>query len=190
MTDLQLQTERLILLPLVESDADICTALYTSPDVMRFIRPPKTGEQVIEEMPYICRRGGHGQLGVWCVLDRSNGEKIGTAILLPMPINETDIEWSKLHEGQFPSCEIQIGYMFKKECWGQGYATEACVRLLRFVFENTKLTEVVAVIDKDNIASRTVLTNAGLRYESGRRAYGVEDVPGFRIKKKDWLARD
>jgi ribosomal-protein-alanine N-acetyltransferase len=190
VTDLQLETERLILRPLAETDVDICTALYTSPDVMRFIRAPKTNEKVIEEMPHICRRGGNGQLGVWCVYDRSNGEKIGTAILLPLPINETDIEWSKLHEDRFPSGEIQIGYMFKKEHWGQGYATEACIRLLRFAFENTQLMEVVAVIDKDNIASRTVLTKAGLAFESGRRAYGIEDVPSFRIKKKNWLARN
>jgi ribosomal-protein-alanine N-acetyltransferase len=189
LTNLHLQTERLILRPLVHTDVDICAALYTSPDVMRFIRAPKTSEKVVEEMPNICRRAGHGLLGVWCVLDRNNGEKIGTAILLPLPINETDIEWSKLQENQFPTCEIQIGYMFKKEHWGQGYATEACMRLLRFAFENTPLLEVVAVIDKDNIASRTVLTNAGLAYENGRRAYAVEDVPSFKIKKSDWLSR-
>lgn len=190
MTDLIFTTDRLLLRPLVEADVDMCLELYTNPDVMRYIRAPKTREKVIEEMPNICRRGCAGKLGVWCVENKLSGEKIGTSLLMPLPVDESEIEWSLLQEGDFPDCEIQIGYMFKQAHWGKGFASEACKRLLEFAFKHSPLQEIVAVIDKDNIASQTVLTKAGFRSKGNRRSYGFDGVPWFKITKAEWLNLD
>ena len=139
-------------------------------------------------MPIRCRRGGDGCIGVWCVSDRKTGEKLGTSVLIPLPIDRDDNDWSLLEGPDFPSGDIEVGYILKPSAWGRGVATEVCRRLLKFAFEETPLDEVVAVTDPENAASQNVLTKSGLTYEGTRRAYNYDDVPAFRLNKADWTA--
>jgi RimJ/RimL family protein N-acetyltransferase len=185
--NLELQSERLLLRPLSESDLDISTEVLTDARVMRYVSAVYTKEQVAEEMPLAVIRGGGGCIGVWCVLDRSTGEKLGTAVLLPIPIEESDTNWDLVGGPGLPEREIEIGYMLKPMAWGKGYATEITRRLVKFAFEETPLDEIVAVTDPDNELSKSVLLKSGLRYEGVRRAY-ASDCPGFRITRQQWLA--
>ncbi len=140
-------------------------------------------------MPKLVRRCAYGCIGVWCVIERSTEEKLGTAILLPLPIEEDDTNWDLVVGDDYPDCEIEIGFMLKRSVWGKGYATEATKRLLKFAFEETPLEELVATIDPQNTASRRVLEKCGLVHEGIRRAYAVE-CPGFRITRQQWLERN
>ena len=87
---------------------------------------------------------------------------------------------------ELPDCEIEIGFLLKPSAWGKGYATEACKRLLKFAFEETRLKEIVAVTDPENAASRNVLKKSGLIDEGLRPAYAAQ-CPGFRITRQQWL---
>ena len=116
-------------------------------------------------------------------------EKLGSCILLPLPIEEDDTDWSLLKEGSYPDAEIEVGYLLRQSAWGKGYATEMCARLLKFAFEETELTEVVATTDHDNKRSMRVLRKCGLQDEGLRTAY-AGNYPGFRITKQEWLARN
>lgn len=91
-------------------------------------------------------------------------------------------------EDQLPDCDIEIGYILKPSAWGNGYATKAAERLLKFAFEDTPLTEIVGVIDPENEASRRVLMKLGLLDDGLRRAYGGQ-CPGFRITRQQWLEK-
>lgn len=102
-----------------------------------------------------------------------------------MPILEDDTNWDLVQGEAIPNCEIEIGYILKETAWGKGYATEACKRLLKFAFEQSPLTEVVAVIDEENSASQNVLLKSGLRSVGLMAAY-AEQCPGFRITKEQW----
>jgi ribosomal-protein-alanine N-acetyltransferase len=186
--NLTLKTDRLLLRPLVETDVDLCLDQFTDPEVMKYLREPMTREQVLGDMPKRCQRGGGGCIGIWCLVDRVTAEKLGTAILLPLPIDLDDIDWSLVRGPDFPPGDIQIGYILKRLAWGKGYATEACGRLLQFAFEETPLREIVAVTDRQNAASQYVLTKCGFARDGNRRAYNCNDVPGFRIGEADWSA--
>ncbi len=129
-----------------------------------------------------------GCIGIWTVINRLTQEKLGSALLLPLPIDEEDTQWDLIQGDDLPDAEIEIGFLFKRSAWGKGYATEACSRLVRFAFEKTPLTEVVAVIDAKNTASRNVLMKCGLTYEGMRWAY-AEECPGFRITREQWIER-
>ena len=185
--DLVLHSDRLKLRPFEASDLDLAVALRTNPDVMKYIGEPVTEQQLVAEMPIATRRCAEGAIGIWCVTDQTTSEKLGTAFLLPMPIEEDGINWDLVSGDDLPESEIEIGYKFMPAVWGKGIATEACTRLLRFAFEKTALEQVVAVIDPDNIASRRVLQKIGLKHEGLRRAYATE-CPGFRITRRDWMA--
>ncbi len=184
--NLELETDRLLLRPLVESDWDLAVEMFTDPEVMKFVAEASSEENVAEEMKAYVRRGAGGRIGVWCVLCRQTDEKLGTAILLPMPIEEDDTDWSLLQEDRYPDVEIEVGYILKRSAWGNGYATEACRRLVQFAFEETELDEVVAVTDPDNAVSQRVLRKCGLRDEGLRRAY-AHVIPAFRISRQQWL---
>ena len=132
------------------------------------------------------RRGG-GCIGVWCVRDRQSGEKLGTSLLLPIPIDLDDTDWSLVAGEDLPEGEIELGYLMKRSAWGKGYATEAAGRLLRFAFEESPLEEVVAVTDPDNRRSQQVLRKIGMTDEGLRRAYRTL-CSGFRITRRQWLA--
>ena len=187
--ELELLTDRLLLRPLRVEDIDLAMEMFTDPDVVRYVGGLETPEQIEAGMPTWTRRCGGGCIGIWCVTDRVTSEKFGTSILLPMPIEETDTDWSLVEGPGIPDGEIEVGYILKKSAWGKGYATEICTRLLAFAFEETPLTEVVACIDAANDESGRVLLKCGLVGEGQRRAYG-EHIPCFRITREQWLAAD
>lgn len=57
----------------------------------------------------------------------------------------------------------QLGYWIGRPYWGQGYATEAVRRLLRFAFGERKLGSVEAAVFPGNDASVRVLVKTGFR---------------------------
>lgn len=186
---LELTSERLLLRPLAQSDLDVGMAILTDPEVMKFVGPTFSKDRVIRELPIAQKRGGGGCIGIWCVVERATNEKLGTAILLPLPIEEENTNWDLVGGSELPDCEVEIGYILKKSAWGKGYATEATKRLLKFAFEETPLEEIVATIDSDNTASQRVLEKSGLVYEGMRRAYAAQ-CSGFRITRQQWLERN
>lgn len=187
--DLILKSERLLLRPLVETDLDVEIEIGTDPEVMKYIVEPKTEDQIAQEMPNYVRRCAGGCIGIWCVTDRSTEEKFGTAILLPLPIDEDYRNWDLVAGDELPDCEIEIGYILKKSAWGNGYATETCRRLLKFAFQETPLNEIVAVTAPMNIASQNVLRKSGLAEEGMRRAYAKQH-PGYRITRQQWSEKN
>ncbi len=184
--NLELETDRLLLRPLVENDWEMALETFMDPEVMKFVADVGSEEALAGEMKTAIRRGAGGRIGVWCVLQRETGEKLGTAILLPLPIEEDDTDWSLVQEDRYPDADIEVGYILKRSAWGNGYATEACRRLVQFAFEETELDEIVAVTDPRNAASQKVLRKCGLRDEGLRRAY-AEECPAFRISRQQWL---
>jgi len=184
--DLELETDRLLLRPLAEDDWEMVLQLFTDPDVMKYIADIGDEETLAAEMKAAVKRGAGGRLGIWCVLRRETGEKLGTSVLLPLPIEEQDTDWSLLREDGYPDADIEVGYILKRSAWGNGYATEACRRLVRFAFEETELDEIVAVTDPRNSVSKKVLRKCGLRDEGSRRAY-ADECSAFCISRQQWL---
>ncbi len=185
--NLELTTDRLILKPFSDDDLDLVVALRTDPNVMRYISETATPERLAKRMIDFCRRSEDGSMGMWSVTLAESGEAIGTSILLPLPEEAHDTRWDFHENGKLVHEDVEVGYMFKPAAWGKGYATEVTGRLLRFAFEDTPLTEVVAVTDPDNAASQNVLRKSGLIDTGPRRAY-CRDLPGFAITKDQWRA--
>ena len=138
-------------------------------------------------LPDSLKRGADGWIGIWCVSLRQTGEKLGTIFLLPMPIEEDDTDYSLIIPGKIPDAEIEIGYAFKKTAWGQGFATEACQRLVRFAFEETPLPRILASFYDENEPSKAVLRNAGFADIGDMICYG-EMSPVYELTRAAWRA--
>lgn len=183
--NLLLSSERLTLTPFDASDLDLAIEMFTDPEVCKYAGGVIQEGEIREEMPNWIKRGGNGCIGIWLVSDRNGGEKLGSVALLPIPIEDDDTDYSLVIPGQMPDGDVEIGYFLKRSAWGKGYATEVCERILRFAFEKSPLTDVVATFEEENIASRNVLIKAGFSDRGMRRCYG-EDGPNYRITRDEW----
>jgi RimJ/RimL family protein N-acetyltransferase len=85
----------------------------------------------------------------------------------------------------------ELGYWIAVPEWGQGYASEAARRMVRFAFEATDLAQVHARALPDNAASRRVLEKAGLGYV-GRATVTLDargrnaEVVCYALDRRDW----
>ena len=183
--NLVLCSERLTLTPFDAPDLELAMEMFTDPGVVKYAGGVMEEDEIRGQMPNWIKRGGNGCIGIWSIFDRGSGEKLGSAALLPIPIDEDDTDFSLVIPGQMPDGDVEIGYFLKRSAWSKGYATEACRRLLQMAFEESPLTEVVATFEAENIASRNVLRKAGFVDRGMRRCYGEEGA-NYRITRDEW----
>ena len=155
-----LRTERLLLRPPTLDDLPAWHATYVDAEEVWYGTPrssmDENREKLLRQIAHHAEHG-FGFCGVE-LLDR--GEIIGAAGL------------QHLDGGP----EIEVGYRFLKEHWGQGYATESARASLEFGFEELGLDRIVAVALATNAASRRVLEKCGLEEIGLTHVYGLEHV--------------
>jgi RimJ/RimL family protein N-acetyltransferase len=149
-----LETERIILRDLTESDVDLLVELDSDPAVMRFInggRPTPREEIRTRTLPALLdeyeRYPGTGR---WAALEKSTGEFIGWFAL-------------RVNEDAGPD-QVELGYRLRRPTWGQGYATEGSRALIARAFGDLGVHRVMATTMTVNLASRRVMEKAGLSY--------------------------
>ncbi|MBR5949320.1 MAG: GNAT family N-acetyltransferase [Clostridia bacterium] len=82
--------------------------------------------------------------------------------------------------------QADLGYIFNKRFWGNGYASEAARGMLRFGFMNLDLHRITAKCDSENLASEAVMKRIGMRKEgeTKKSVYTkVRGVAGWRSEK-------
>lgn len=87
-----------------------------------------------------------------------------------------------------------LGYVLRRDQWGQGFGSEISRVLATFGFENLGLHRIEATCDPENPASRRVLEKLGMRLEGQRRhdffVRGTwRDSLLFAILEDEWRAR-
>lgn len=64
-----------------------------------------------------------------------------------------------------------MGYAYRRDAWGMGYATEAAGALVAFGFQKLGMHRIYAFCDTDNLASARVLEKTGLQREGRLRRH-------------------
>jgi len=182
------QSNRLLFSPLSSDDLPLTIDLWTNPEVTRFVGGTVEKQTLEAQHQTYTRRCAGGAIGVWTLTTRDAHEQIGTAILLPMPIEKDDTDWDLVTGDKLPSGDIEVGYVFKISAWGQGYATETCARMIDFGFQNTKLERIVASTDHENHSSQNVLKKSGMEQLEDQLSYGGV-CPFFQITRTQWNER-
>ena len=148
-----LETSRLILRHQVPDDLDSLYALYTDPEVIRYIPDaPRSLEETRRELEW--HQNGHPrhpELGLWAAIHKQSGCFIGRCGLLPWTIEQRE--------------EVEVAYLFAKVYWGQGLGSEVAQALVAYGFGVLGLSRLVSLVSPENHASMKVASKAGMRLE-------------------------
>lgn len=164
-----LETERLRLREFEDRDVAALVDLDSDPEVMFHLNGGRaTGEQEIRDdvLPYMLswytRPGG---FGYWAVEERATGAFVG---------------WLHLRPGRRRAASdgAEIGYRFRRDVWGRGYATEGTRALIAKAFTDLGVKRVFAETMAVHTASRRVMEKAGLRYLRTFHADWPDKIPG------------
>jgi RimJ/RimL family protein N-acetyltransferase len=146
------QTERLILRPMTEEDADFILELLNDPSFIRYIgdrnvRTLEGAKGYITNGP-VASYAQNG-FGLYLVELKESGESMGMCGL----IRRNTLK------------DVDIGYAFLPKFWSRGYAFEAATEMKRYAQEELQLKRLVAVVDPENPASIRLLEKLGMKFE-------------------------
>lgn len=155
--DIKLETERLILRPLRQTDAPRLFPLINDPDVAAYI-PALPHPYPENTLPEWIRRAEEAMARKerfeFAILLKETGGPIGVCTL-------SGISWDNRN--------AELGYWLGKPYWGRGIMTEAAKAVVAFGFDTLGLERIYSSCFEQNLASAKVLKKAGQRYEGCAR---------------------
>jgi len=151
MFPVTIRTTRLVIRELDSSDADAVQRCAGDPEVVRNLPfGPNTPDQTrrFVERVMLTQRDS----------PRRNYE---------MAISQNDglIGCVRLTVRSAVDRQGDVGYMLRRDCWGNGFMTEATRAILGFGFESLGLHRIWATCGTENVASGRVLEKIGMRRE-------------------------
>lgn len=144
----QLETKRLLLNDIQESDTELIVKWRSDPNIYKYFCSPHP--LVLEEHLSWYRESyifNSNRFDFMASL-KDNGTSIGVFGIKRI---KEDIN------------SAEVSYIVAPEMQGQGYALEAITRLHKYIKEEWHCTETVAVIHKDNLKSIKFAENLGYR---------------------------
>lgn len=162
-----LETERLLLRELGQGDfAALCQIMQDSETMYAYEGAFDDAEVQAWLDRQLARYRQYG-FGLWAVIDKASGELIGQCGLTMQPWKDDEV--------------LEIGYLFRRDCWHRGYATEAAQACRRYAFEALGADEVSSIIRDTNTASQNVALRNGMRpVDTWTKHYRGVDMPHIR----------
>lgn len=157
-----LGTDRLLLRPFRDDDADAFAAINADPAVMKhFTSGPLDREAsdglLRRSIDHFHERG----YGLSAVERLSDGALLGFTGLN--------------HHRWYPD-EVEIGWRLAPHAWGQGYATEAATAWVRRAFGLLDLPQLISVAVPANVPSIAVMRRLGFAYREAATHEGLDVV--------------
>lgn len=146
-------TDRLILRPRQPADAEALWEVYRDSAVMRFLGGVRADsfEQFQTQLAERTKRerAYAPGLALRVMEDRTTGAILGHCGVVPV---------------QRTGPEIELVYHLAKRYWSRGYATEAALAIRDFAMDTLALDRIIGLVDPDNLASKRILDNIGMRF--------------------------
>src|SRR5512133_420826 len=156
-TNSWLETKRLILRPMLETDLDALLLIFTDVKVMAaFNHPPFTRDEMSRWLGRNLDHQNQYGYGLFSVVLKATGELIGDCGLEQM-------------EDQGAA---ELGYDFRSDFWNQGYATEAATAVRDYAFGLLQLPQLISLIRVGNLASQRVAEKVGMTLAEEITRYG------------------
>ncbi len=156
----QLITRRLLLRGFAPADAGPLQAILAEPGVLRYFpqTEPWSAEKVEKWIAEHWRHWREYGFGWWALATRQDQQLLGWCGLCVL--DDTG--------------EVEVKYLLKPACWGQGLATEAARQSLGYAFGEVGLAQVIGLTHPDNLASQRVLEKIGLTFRNQATYFGFD----------------
>jgi RimJ/RimL family protein N-acetyltransferase len=169
-----LETARLSLSLVRETDIESLVALERDPEVMHFLNGgrPAIEEGVDEGASFLMPRGGEDD--VWAAVETRSGAFVGWFAL------------RRVREG-----DGELGYRLRRDAWGRGLATEGATALVAMGFADRDFARIVATTMAVNRLSRRVLEKTGLTHVRTVYPNWRDPLPGSELGEVEYeITRD
>ena len=186
MADIVLETERLILRAIEESDAALQFRVLNSPAVMEHLGGPKELHEIeakhAKSMGWYARHG----FGFLMMIEKAQNGFHGGELVGHAGLKRVDHPAAK-NQGDF-----EIGWLVREDRWRRGYAEEAMHAVLDWAFTRVGAPHVVALTSPANIGSWKLMEKLGMvRREDldfSDPAYPAEDNPTiqYSLSREQW----
>ena len=160
MDNFILSTERLVLRKMNRDDMESLLKIFADHEAMKYYPSTKNEKQTIDWIEWTINNYAKHGVGLWVVEDRVSGEFLGQCGIVPQEIDGI--------------VEMEIGYLFVRRFWGNGYATEAALACKNYGFEQMRLRKMVSLIDISNLPSTNVAEKMGMKVEKTIHKWGKD----------------
>ena len=164
---MKLETERLYMREMNQGDFDSLCKILQDEETMYAYEGAFSEDEVQEWLDRQICRYQKWNFGLWAVILKESDEMIGQCGLTMQPWKDEEV--------------LEIGYLFEKLYWHNGYAIEAAKACKKYAFEILEADEVCSIIRTTNIASQNVaIRNGMIMTDKWTKHYRGVDMPHYR----------
>lgn len=172
------ETERLVLRPFTENDAEALFNNWASDDeVTKYLTWPthSSVEESREYVNYCIQQYSTSSCYQWGIELKSTHELIGNISVVSL-IEELEC--------------MELGWVIGRKYWGNGYMPEAATKVIDVLFDEVGVNCVYAEHDVNNPKSGRVMQKIGMKFEGvlrqfGKNNQGIVDIARYSIVKSE-----
>lgn len=162
-----LETERLYLREMRRDDFNALCKILQDEETMYVYEGAFSDAEAWEWLDRQLSRYRKWGFGLWAVILKETDEMIGQCGLTMQPWKDREV--------------LEIGYLFNKSYWHNGYASEAAKACKNYAFEVLNADEVCSIIRDTNTASQKVALRNGMTVsDHWTKHYRGVDMPHYR----------
>jgi [ribosomal protein S5]-alanine N-acetyltransferase len=157
-----LTTARMSIRPFTRDDLGLIAELHRDPEVGRYMGGIWSDDEMAAALDrFVTEHATRGH-SKWAVFT-TGGAFVGRAGISRWPATG----------------ELELGYAFRPEYWGQGLATEAARAIADWTFANTGVDHIIAFTHPQNYGSQRVLERIGMVRIAPDRDMGFEEPSAY-----------
>lgn len=162
-----LETKRLYLREMNPSDFNSLCRILQDEKAMYAYEGAFSDQEVQEWLDRQIYRYQKWNFGLWAAVLKETDKMIGQCGLTMQQWKDQEV--------------LEIGYLFERSHWHQGYATEAAKTCKQYAFEKLNASEVCSIIRDSNTASQNVaMRNGMVMKDQWIKHYKGVDMPHYR----------
>lgn len=162
-----LETKRLYLREMNPSNFNSLCRILQDEKAMYAYEGAFSDQEVQEWLDRQIYRYQKWNFGLWAAVLKETDKMIGQCGLTMQQWKDQEV--------------LEIGYLFERSHWHQGYATEAAKACKQYAFEKLNASEVCSIIRDSNTASQNVaMRNGMVMKDQWIKHYKGVDMPHYR----------
>lgn len=169
-----LETQRLILREVTQEDYPALAGILRDEQTMYAYEGAFSESETQAWLDKNLARYRDNGIGLWAVILKDGGPMIG----------QTGLTWQEVNGRRV----AEVGYLFNRAYWGNGYATEAAIACKEYGFSQLGLDEIYSIIRDMNVTSMNVaIRNGMIIRERFIKHYRGVDMPHYAFAVRNEL---